>query len=105
LQLPDVKDLAHIWLNGKDMGIVWTDPYMVELGKQLRSGKNILEIEVVNTWHNALRGMDAGKTPYEDIWTNAKYRSKGDELLPSGLLETPLLLKEDYHPLRAIFEK
>jgi hypothetical protein len=105
LQLPDVKDLAHIWLNGKDMGIVWTDPYMVELGKQLRSGKNILEIEVVNTWHNALRGMDAGKTPYEDIWTNAKYRSKGDELLPSGLLETPLLLKEDYHPLRVIFEK
>ena len=105
LQLPDVKDLAHIWLNGKDMGIVWTDPYMVELGKQLRSGKNILEIEVVNTWHNALRGMDAGKTPYEDIWTNAKYRSKGDELLPSGLLETPQLLKEDYHPLRAIFEK
>ena len=105
LQLPDVKDLAHIWLNGKDMGIVWTDPYMVELGKQLRSGKNILEIEVVNTWHNALRGMDAGKSPYEDIWTNAKYRSKGDELLPSGLLETPLLLKEDYHPLRAIFEK
>ena len=105
LQLPDVKDLAHIWLNGKDMGIAWTDPYMVELGKQLRSGKNILEIEVVNTWHNALRGMDAGKTPYEDIWTNAKYRSKGDELLPSGLLETPLLLKEDYHPLRAIFEK
>ena len=105
LQLPDVKDLAHIWLNGKDMGIVWTAPYMVEMGKQLRSGKNILEIEVVNTWHNALRGMDAGKSPYGDIWTNAKYRSKGDELLPSGLLETPLLLKEDYHPFRAIFEE
>ena len=48
--------------------------------------KNIIEIEVVNTWANALRGADTGIPPYDGIWTNAKYRSKTPELLPAGLL-------------------
>ena len=104
LQLPNVKDVAHIWINGHDLGTVWTDPYQVKLGKHLRKGKNTLEIEVVNTWHNALRGADKGLPPYEGIWTNAKYRTEGDALLPAGLLQTPLLLKENHSGLRAAFE-
>ena len=50
---------------------------------------------MVNTWHNALRGMDQGKLPYEGIWTNARYRSKGDDLLPAGLLTQPELMIEN----------
>ncbi len=91
IQLPDVKDIAHVWVNGIDCGIAWTAPYEVEVTKALQKGKNKIEIEVVNTWHNALRGMDAGKSPYEGIWTNAKYRTKGDNLLPAGLLAQPEL--------------
>ena len=87
-----VKDMAHVWVNGKDCGIVWTEPSTINVSGTLKSGKNIIEIEVVNTWHNALRGADQGKAPYEGIWTNAKYRTKGDELLPAGLLEPPLLI-------------
>jgi hypothetical protein len=104
LQLPDVKDVAHVWLNGHDLGTVWTAPYTVPLKHHLRKGKNTLEIEVVNTWHNALRGADQGKAPFEGIWTNAKYRSKGDGLLPAGLLQTPLLLSDRYTFLR-LFEE
>ena len=91
IQLPDVKDIAHVWVNGIDCGIAWTAPYEVEVTEALQKGKNKIEIEVVNTWHNALRGMDAGKSPYEGIWTNAKYRTKGDNLLPAGLLAQPEL--------------
>ena len=91
LTFPDIRDIAHVWVNGIDCGIVWTAPYEVEVTKALRKGKNTLEIEVVNTWHNALRGMDQGKAPYEGIWTNAKYRTKGDNLLPAGLLAQPEL--------------
>ena len=91
LSLPNVKDLAHIWVNGKDCGIAWTAPYEVEIMGALKKGKNKIEIEVVNTWHNALRGLDAGKAPYDGIWTNAKYRTKGDQLLPAGLLAQPEL--------------
>ena len=89
LSFPNVKDIAHVWLNGKDCGIAWTAPYEVDITKALKKGKNKLEIEVVNTWHNALRGADSGKAPYEGIWTNAKYRTKGEELLPAGLLAQP----------------
>ena len=92
LSFPNVKDIAHVWINGKDCGIAWTAPYEVEITGALRKGKNTIEIEVVNTWHNALRGLDAGKAPYEGIWTNAKYRTKGDALLPAGLLEPPVII-------------
>ena len=89
LSFPNVKDIAHVWINGKDCGIAWTAPYEVEITGALKKGKNKIEIEVVNTWHNALKGMDAGKAPYEGIWTNAKYRTKGEYLLPAGLLAQP----------------
>ena len=92
LQLPNVHDIAHVWVNGIDCGIAWTAPYAVDISGTLKKGKNTIEIEVVNTWHNALRGMDKGKAPYEGIWTNAKYRTKGDSLLPAGLLEQPYLI-------------
>jgi len=92
MSFPQVKDIAHVWINGVDCGIAWTAPYQVEITKALKKGNNVIEIEVVNTWHNALRGADQGKAPYDGIWTNAKYRTKGDELLPAGLLEPPLLI-------------
>ena len=92
LSFPNVKDIAHVWINGKDCGIAWTPPYEVEITGALKKGKNTIEIEVVNTWHNALRGADQGKAPYEGIWTNAKYRTKGDGLLPAGLLEPPVII-------------
>ena len=93
LSFPNMKDIAHVWINGTDCGIAWTAPYEVEITGALQKGKNTIEIEVVNTWHNALRGADLGKAPYEGIWTNAKYRTKGEELLPAGLIEQPIIEK------------
>ncbi len=86
LSLGDVRDIAHVWLNGHDLGILWLPPYELDVTDYLRKGKNTLEIEVVNTWHNALRGLDQGTPPFDGIWTNTRYRTKGDGLLPSGLL-------------------
>ena len=92
LLLGKVKDVAHVWVNGQDCGILWTEPYAVDVTKALKKGRNTLEIEVVNTWHNALRGADRGTPPYDGIWTNAKYRTREDSLLPAGLLQPPVLL-------------
>ena len=86
LSLGDVRDIAHVWLNGHDLGILWMPPYETDITGYLHKGKNTLEIEVVNTWHNALRGLDQGTPPYDGIWTNARYRTKGDGLMPAGLL-------------------
>jgi hypothetical protein len=94
LSFPNVKDIAHVWINGKDCGIAWTAPYEVEITEALKKGKNKIEIEVVNTWHNAIRGADQGKAPFDGIWTNAKHRTKGDGLLPAGLLAQPEIRME-----------
>jgi hypothetical protein len=93
LQLGEVRDIAHVYINDIDCGTAWTAPYQVHIGKALRKGKNTLRIEVVNTWANALNGAEKGKAPYAHIWTNAKYRMKGDQLLPAGLLGPLNILK------------
>lgn len=85
LSLGEVHDLAHVYVNGIDCGIAWTAPYEVDIADALQQGDNTLCVEVVNTWHNALKGADAGLSPFEGIWTNARYRTKGEELLPAGL--------------------
>ena len=97
IALPNIKDVARVWINGKDCGIVWASPYEVEVTGALKKGKNTIEIEVVNTWHNALKGLDEGKAPYNGIWTNAKYRTSGKELLPAGLLAQPEFIREQQY--------
>ncbi|MBQ9356129.1 MAG: discoidin domain-containing protein [Prevotella sp.] len=96
LSLGQVHDVAHVWLNGRDIGIVWMPPYEVDVTGYMQQGDNTLEVEVVNTWHNALRGTDQGTPPYDGIWTNARYRTPGDSLLPAGLLGPVELRNENY---------
>ncbi len=86
LELGRLCDVASVKVNGVDCGIVWTAPYEVDITNALKSGNNTLEIEVTNSWANAINGSDQGKAPFEGIWTNAKYRLASKELLPAGLL-------------------
>lgn len=86
LSLGRVANVATVRVNGKACGIAWTPPYQVDITSALVAGANRLEIELVNTWANALRGMDQGSAPFDGIWANAKYRLPGDDLLPAGLL-------------------
>lgn len=52
LDLGNVFDLCRVRLNGKDLGIIWTAPWRVDITEALRPTGNQLEIEVVNTWTN-----------------------------------------------------
>ena len=86
LNLGKVCNLATVRVNGVDCGTIWTAPYRTNITAALKEGTNELEIEVTNTWANALKGADEGKVPFSGIWTNAKYRRQEKTLLPAGLL-------------------
>ncbi|MEO6931218.1 MAG: glycosyl hydrolase, partial [Chitinophagaceae bacterium] len=58
LELGSVKDvgIAKVKINGKVAGIVWAPPFRLNVGAYLKDGKNLLEIEVINSWRNRLVG-------------------------------------------------
>lgn len=57
LDLGVVKDMAHVILNDKDLGVVWTAPWQIKIPAGLLKKKgNKLGIKVTNTWANRLIG-------------------------------------------------
>jgi hypothetical protein len=86
IRIEELHDIATIYINDKCCGTIWTKPYITDISNAIRSGKNTLRIEVVNTWANALLGSDINTPPYSGIWTNAKYRRAEKNTLPAGIV-------------------
>jgi len=87
LDLGTVHEMARVRLNGKEVGVVWSAPWRVNLSDAVQPGENRLEIEVANLWPNRLIG-DAALPPEKRFtWTIQDHPYRADsELLPSGLL-------------------
>jgi len=87
LDLEDVKDvgIASIRLNGKDLGVVWTKPFRVDISDVLKTGQNELEVDVVNSWRNRL--LADRKLSKDERLTRTNIQVKPDwQPLDSGLL-------------------
>jgi hypothetical protein len=85
IDLGIVKNIADVSLNGKHLGVVWTSPWRIAISSVIKTGENILKIEVINLWPNRLIGDAA--LPAEKRFTNTNIVFKQDDpLLPSGLL-------------------
>jgi hypothetical protein len=106
---PLPSGLAHVFVNGKDCGVVWCAPWEADISSALREGENEIEIRYTNNWHNRLvgdcflpegervtrstlrywqgrRGRTDPKRPGKTLPTNCSGPSMFDELQPSGLL-------------------
>jgi hypothetical protein len=111
LDLGSVKNIAGVRLNGSDLGVVWCDPWRVDITDAVKAEANLLEIRVANLWPNRLIGdelepADAEYAPGGRLvrwpdwllkgeprpssgrltFATWKHFTKDSPLLPSGLL-------------------
>lgn len=86
LDLGNVGGLATVRLNGKVLRTLWMEPWQVDITDAIRSGENILEVEVAIPWQNRLVG-DA-KLPVEQRRTFLTQQTIPADLplQPTGLM-------------------
>jgi hypothetical protein len=86
LDLGGVKDLAEVIVNGKSLGIVWKQPFRIDVTGALKTGENKIEIKVTNLWVNRLIGDAQPGVTNKITYTTMPFYQANSKLLPSGLL-------------------
>jgi hypothetical protein len=93
IDLGDVKNLAEVTVNGKELGQAWHAPYRVDATSALKPGVNEISIKVVNAWVNRLIGDEqAGATKI--TFADVKPYKANSPLLPSGLIGPVTVVRE-----------
>ncbi|MFC2121349.1 glycosyl hydrolase [Bacteroidota bacterium] len=83
----NIQEMAHVFVNGNDCGIVWTPPYKVPITPYLKAGTNNITVQVINTWNNRVVGDVSNPNEKAYTNTNAKNKfNKNSPLLKSGLI-------------------
>lgn len=110
LDLGRVEVIANVIVNGKQIELLWKEPFTADITSAVRPGDNLLQIEVTTLWPNRLIGDEYLPVEHEyskhgfilelpDWYVNNrpkpgqrkafsvwKHFKKTDPLLPSGLL-------------------
>lgn len=92
LDLGDVREVASVELNGKNLGVLWTKPARVDITAAVRANGNLLKIKVTNLWPNRMIGDALLPPEHQFTKSNAHIYTKNSPLLPSGLLGPVALL-------------
>jgi len=93
LNLGQVRESAHVYINGADAGIFWSIPFSARVGKYLKPGRNTITIEVANLMANRIRYMDKNgiqwRKYHEINFVNINYKpfdASTWDIMPSGLI-------------------
>ncbi len=86
LKLGRIQGMAEVRLNGRPLGVVWCDPWRIEITDAVRQGKNELEVTVVNLWPNRLIGDAAQPQDKRATWTTWSPYRPNSPLFESGLI-------------------
>ena len=97
LNLGAVHVVASVKVNGKDLGVVWTKPFRVDITSAAHAGKNTMQITVVNLWPNRLIGDSMLPKDKRLTVTNQHKFSAATPLYPSGL-DGPVTLEVATQP-------
>jgi hypothetical protein len=98
LDLGEVKHVAQVRLNGRDLGVLWSAPRRVEITDCLKPSGNKLEIDVINLWANRVIGdlnlpKEKRLTRTHDVFRFDMLTPKTTPI-PSGLLGPVKILGE-----------
>jgi hypothetical protein len=86
LNLGDVKNLAEVIVNGKSLGILWKQPFRINVSNAIKVGQNKVEIKVTNLWVNRLIGDAQPEVSNKVTYTTMPFYQANSTLLPSGLI-------------------
>jgi hypothetical protein len=98
LDLGRVEAMAEVLLNGKNLGVCWKPPFIIDITSAAKPGMNSLEVRVTGTWRNRLIGdakypngfpADAkvGEQPAFKPYLSASLKLRSDETpAPFGLI-------------------
>jgi hypothetical protein len=85
IDLGEVGQMADVFINGEHVDFLWKAPYKAQYTGKLRTGKNTIEVKVVNTWVNRLIG-DAQPGVQGHSFTVVPFYKADSPLTPSGLI-------------------
>jgi hypothetical protein len=86
IDLGEVKNIAEVIINGKNMGIAWKKPFKLNITEGVKKGVNTLEIKVTNLWVNRLIGDAQPDVKTKTTFTSMPFYRGQEPLLPSGLM-------------------
>ncbi len=86
LDLGNLRELAEIRLNGKNLGVLWAPPFRVDVTDAVQPTGNRLEIDVVNFWPNRIIGDQSLPQEKRLTRTNITKLTRDTPLIESGLL-------------------
>jgi hypothetical protein len=99
LDLGDVREVARVSVNGREIDTLWSVPFSTRLGDAVRPGRNTLAIEVTNLAANRIRDLEqqgvAWKNFHEINFVNIGYKpfdAADWPLQPSGILGPVLIV-------------
>ena len=92
LDLGDVRESAHLTINGREAGVCWAAPFRIRIGKYLQAGANRIEIAVTNLPANRIADYERRNIKwriFKDInLVDINYRNTGYghwQVMPAGL--------------------
>ena len=86
LDLGRVEVIAEVIVNGRNLGVLWKPPFVIDVTDAIKPGPNALEVRVVNLWPNRLIGDE--QLPEDSNWRTCA-EQPGEVLVewPKWLLE------------------
>jgi hypothetical protein len=105
LDLGKVCESARVSVNGTTVGALWCAPFKIPVGKWLKPGQNVLEIEVTNLAANRIADMDRRKEKWKYFYDANLAPRKGRGVLDASqwpLMDSGLLGPVSLQPVNRL---